>query len=140
MTTTRWPGSSGTAPLRLSPQHDGNDETSCGGDGYDSDGGNGYSCNGYDDDEMRRWLGFQFFFTIFILIFTCGRHNHPTHENAIFVCGCATCMQKMRFLQTLGDCGPPTRTRKPVFTTQENPFPSSARLKKCKESMCTVNI
>lgn len=89
-TTMRWLGSSSAAPLRLSPQRDGDgdDETSCGGgDGYVGDSG--------DDDELRRQLGFRFFFCDFyflfwIFIFACGRHNRPARENVTFACGCAS--------------------------------------------------
>lgn len=63
-TTMRWLGSSSAAPLRLSPRRDGDgdDETSCG-------GGEGYVGDSGDDDELRRRLGFRFFFVIFILFF-----------------------------------------------------------------------
>lgn len=61
---------------------------------------------GYDDDELRRQLGFRSFFWIFI--FTCGCatrtkkpwfHKHPHAKNPILACGCTTRTEKPWFFR-----------------------------------------
>lgn len=51
------------APLYHPPLRDGDgdDEMSCGGSDGDDD-----NSDGYDDNELRRQLGFRFFFVIFL--------------------------------------------------------------------------